>query len=184
MRADAEKNYGHLLAVAGEVLREDGIDGASMRDIARKAKVGLATMLRHFPTREALLDALLRTALDELTARAASLAASAHAGDALVTWLRDAVAFVHVYSGAVDMMAAALADQESDLHASCVAVRSAGSELLATAQAQGDARSDIDGEDLFALTASLGWLHDQPALSARADRIFDMVAQAVLAKGT
>ena len=60
MRADARKNYSHLLAVARDVVTEHGVD-ASMRDIARRANVGLATLFRHFPTREALFEALLRT---------------------------------------------------------------------------------------------------------------------------
>ena len=58
MRADARKNYNHLLAVAREVITESGVN-ASMRDIARRAGVGSATLLRHFPTREALYEALL-----------------------------------------------------------------------------------------------------------------------------
>ena len=54
MRADAKKNYDHLLAVAREVVTEQGAE-ASLRDIARRAEVGLGTLYRHFPTREALL---------------------------------------------------------------------------------------------------------------------------------
>ena len=66
MRADARKNYSHLLAVAHDVVTEHGAD-ASMREIARRAGVGLATLFRHFPTREALFEALLRTNLHALT---------------------------------------------------------------------------------------------------------------------
>ncbi|MEO6082085.1 MAG: helix-turn-helix domain-containing protein, partial [Umezawaea sp.] len=72
MRADAQANRDRLLVVAGAVIAEQGVD-ASMRDIARQAGVGLATLLRHFPTRESLLEALLRTSFDELTARAAEI---------------------------------------------------------------------------------------------------------------
>ena len=72
MRADARKNYSHLLAVARDVVTEHGAD-ASMRDIARRANVGLATLFRHFPTREALFEALLRTNADALTQQAAEL---------------------------------------------------------------------------------------------------------------
>ena len=64
MRADAEKKLQPTyLQSRVTVVTEHGAD-ASMRDIARRAKVGLATLLRHFPTREALLEALLRTNLD------------------------------------------------------------------------------------------------------------------------
>ncbi|MFE2611231.1 TetR/AcrR family transcriptional regulator, partial [Streptomyces mirabilis] len=69
MRADARKNRDHVLAVAGTAITEQGVD-VSLRDVARRADVGLATLLRHFPTREALLEALLRTSFDEMTAQA------------------------------------------------------------------------------------------------------------------
>ncbi len=56
--------------------------------------VGLATLLRHFPTREALFEALLRTNLEALTQKAAELEASHPPDDALVSWFREGVAFV------------------------------------------------------------------------------------------
>src|ERR1700750_1766748 len=98
MRADAKKNRDHLLAVARTVFAEQGAD-ASLREIARRAEVGLPTLYRHFPTREALLEALLRTTLDELTLKATDLEALASPDEALSLWLRDAVAFVQSYSG-------------------------------------------------------------------------------------
>lgn len=71
MRADARKNRDHLLAVAAGAIAEQGVE-VSLRDIARRADVGLATLLRHFPSREALLDALLRTSFEGMTAKAGS----------------------------------------------------------------------------------------------------------------
>ncbi|MER6201039.1 TetR/AcrR family transcriptional regulator [Streptomyces sp. NPDC001586] len=179
MRADARKNRDQLLAAAGTAIAEQGVD-VSMRDIARRADVGLATLLRHFPTREALLDALLRTSFDELTGKADTLEASSSPGDALALWLSDCVAWTTEYRGAVALMAAALEDTESALHASCVTLRAAGARLLTRAQDAGVARTDIDGADLFALVAALAWLGDQPALAPRADRLFGVVAGAIL----
>lgn len=179
MRADARKNRDQLLAVAGTAIAEQGVD-VSLRDIARRADVGLATLLRHFPTREALLDALLRTSFDELTAKADELEGMSEPRDALVSWLRDCVAWTTEYRGVTVLMAAAIEDSESALHASCVTLRAAGARLLARAQAVGAARTDIDGTDLFALVAALAWLGDQPALAPRADRLFDVVASAIL----
>ncbi|MGP4001392.1 TetR/AcrR family transcriptional regulator [Streptomyces sp. 8N706] len=179
MRADARKNHDHLLVVAGAAITEQGVD-VSLRDIARRADVGLATLLRHFPTREALLDALLRTSFDELTAKAGELETSSSPEDALVSWLRDCVAWTTEYQGVTELMAAAIEDTESALHASCVTLRAAGTRLLTRAQAAGKARSDIDGTDLFALVAALAWLGDQPALAPRADRLFEVVASAIL----
>jgi AcrR family transcriptional regulator len=179
MRADAVKNRDHLLAVAGTVITEQGV-GASLRDIARRAGVGLATLLRHFPTREALLEALLHASCEELTAQAAELETLSSPEDALVSWLRDCVAWTTEYRGVTVLMAAAIEDTESALHASCVTLRAAGARLLTRAQAAGMARSDIDGADLFALVAMLAWLGDQPSLAPRADRLFDVVASAIL----
>lgn len=179
MRADAKRNYSHLLAVARDVIAEHGAN-ASLREIARRAEVGLGTLHRHFPTREALFEALLRASLDELTQKAAELEASAAPGEALVSWFREGVAFVHSYSGVVDLMAAAIANPDSALHASCTTVRSAGTALLLRAQAKGLARADLNGTDLFALMGALGWIGDQPSFAPRADRLVDIVASAIL----
>ncbi|MDT0320067.1 TetR/AcrR family transcriptional regulator [Streptomyces millisiae] len=179
MRADARKNRDHLLAVAGAVITEQGVD-ASLRDIARRADVGLATLLRHFPTREALLEALLRTSFDALTARAGELETSSSPEDALVSWVRDYTAWATEYRGAIVLMAAAIGAPESALHAACVTLRAAGARLLTRAQAAGVARADVDGTDLFALIAALAWLGEQPSLAPRADHLFELVTSAIL----
>ena len=179
MRADARKNYDHLLAVAHDVVIEHGVD-SSMREIARRANVGLATLFRHFPTREALFEALLRTNLEAWTQKAGELETSNPPDEALVSWFREGVAFTHSYSGVVALMASAHADPESALYATCAAVHSAGARLLLRAQAEGTARTDINGDDLFALMSALGWLADQPSLAPRADHLFDVIASAIL----
>ncbi|MGY1499701.1 TetR/AcrR family transcriptional regulator [Streptomyces sp. QTS52] len=183
MRADAQKNRDHLLAAAGTAITEQGVD-VSLRDIARRADVGLATLLRHFPTREALLDALLRTSFDELTAKAGEFETSHSPKDALVSWLRDCVAWTTEYRGVTELMAAAIDDTGSALHASCVTLRAAGARLLTRAQDAGVARTDLDGTDLFALIAALAWLSDQPTLAPRADHLIDVVASAILTNPT
>ncbi len=181
MRADAQKNYDQLLAVARDLLSVGGAD-ASLRDIARTAGVGLGTLYRHFPTREALLEALLRTSFDELTGRAKELEASTSPGAALVAWLRETVAVAHDYSGAIQSMVAAIEDEASALHESCVTMKAAGARLLGRAQAEGEARTDINGADLFALVGALSWVADQPALASRSDHIFGLIAGAILTK--
>lgn len=179
MRADAKKNHDHLLVVASDVVYEQGVD-ASLRDVARRAGVGLGTLYRHFPTREALLEALLRASFDELAVQAAELKLSSSPGDALVVWLRDCAACARKYRGVVALMMAAIEDTESALHASCVEMRAAGTQLLTRAQAAGAARTDIDGTDLFALVGALAWLGDQPSLAPRADHLFRVIANAIL----
>src|SRR3954453_7124117 len=179
MRADAKRNYDHLLAVARDVVTEHGTD-ASMRDIARRAGVGLATLLRHFPTREALFEALLRTNLDALTQKAGELETSSPPDNALGSWFREGVAFVGSYSGVVALMASAHADPESALYGPCMAVHSAGARLLLRAQAEGTARADVDADDLFALMSALGWLVGQPGFAPRADHLFHIITSAIL----
>ncbi|HET6385573.1 MAG TPA: helix-turn-helix domain-containing protein [Armatimonadota bacterium] len=179
MRADAKKNYSHLLAVARDVVIEHGAD-ASMREIARRANVGLATLLRHFPTREALFEALLRQNADALTQQAAELEISNPPDEALVSWFREGVAFTHSYSGVCDLMASAHADPNSALHASSTALHGAGARLLLRAQAEGTARADMDGDDLFALMSGLSWLVSQPAFAPREDHLFHLITSAIL----
>jgi AcrR family transcriptional regulator len=179
MRADAQKNYAHLLAIARAVVMEHGAD-ASLRDVARKAGVGLGTLYRHFPTREALLEALLRTGFDDLTAKASKLEISNLPGHALVSWLGDVVALAHSHRGVIATMVAAIEDPNSALHDSCVTMKAAGARLLARAQAKGLARADVDGADLFALVGALAWLHDQPSLAPRVDHLFRLITSAIL----
>lgn len=179
MRVDAKKNYDHILAVARDLLAGRNAD-ASLRDIARKAGVGDGTLHRHFPTREVLLEALLRTNFDELADRAHELELWDNAGSALVTWLREAVAMTHSYSGVITPMVTAITDENSALHASCVSLRAAGARLLRRAQAEGVARRDMDGNDLFALISALAWLADQPPLVPHADHLFDIISSAIL----
>lgn len=179
MRADAKKNYDLLITVARDVVLERGAN-ASLRDIARKAGVGLGTLYRHFPTREALLEALLRTGFDALTARADELEASDSPDQALVSWLREVVAVARSHRGVIASMVAAIDDPNCALQASCVTMRSAGARLLARTQAAGLARTDIDGADLFALVGALAWLGDQPSLEPRAEHLFGVITDAIL----
>lgn len=179
MRADAKKNRRQILSVARDVLTEHGTD-ASMRDIARRAGVGLATLLRHFPTREALFEALLCTNLDALTQKAAELETSTSADKALLTWFRELVAFAQSYRGVIAMMAAAHTNPDSALYASCAAVHSAGARLLLRAQGEGTARADMNGDDLFALITALGWAVDQPSFAPRADHLVHLITSAIL----
>lgn len=179
MRADAQQNYDHLLDVARVVVAEQGAD-ASLRDVARRAGVVVGTLYRHFASREALLEALLRTSFDELSAQAAELQATGSAQDALIAWFRECVVFSRTFRGVTTMMVAAIEEPESALHASCVTMKAAGTQLLTRAQAEGTARDDVDGTDLFALISALAWLGDQPPTASRAEHLVDVVARAIL----
>ncbi len=182
MRADARKNYDQLLAVARDVFAEQGVD-ASLRDVARKAGVGLGTLYRHFPTREVLLETLLRASFGALAARAGELETSGDSDEALVSWLHEIIAFTYENRGVIALMMGAIEDLDSALHASCVTLRAAGAALLARAQAEGTARADLNGAELFDLIAALAWLREQPSHAPRADRIFYLIAAMIFCKG-
>src|SRR5215472_11381674 len=88
MRADAQRNYARLLSAAMAAFTEHGADDTSLEEIARRAGVGIGTLYRHFPTRQALLEAVYRDQVEALRARADDLTGSDDPGEALAAWLR------------------------------------------------------------------------------------------------
>src|SRR5689334_10113778 len=93
MRADAQRNYARLLSAAAEAFAEHGADDASLEEIARRAGVGIGTLYRHFPTRQALLEAVYRDQVEALRGRAGELIESDAPREALAAWLRTLMAF-------------------------------------------------------------------------------------------
>jgi AcrR family transcriptional regulator len=169
MRADGRRNYEQLLAVAGDTFAEQGTE-ASLREVARRAGVGIGTLYRHFPTREALLEAVLRQGFDTLRGRAAELLAAPEPGAALVTWLGELAAGATRYDGLPAEVIGALHDPGSRLHASCQGLRDAAAALLARAQGAGQIRPDLDAGELIALAGAVAWAAGQgprPAAAAR-----------------
>jgi hypothetical protein len=123
---------------------------------------------------------LLCTDLDALTHKADELETATSPGEALTAWFREWVTFTQSYRGVVAMMAAAHTNPDSALYASCAAVHSASARLLLRAQAEGTARADMNGDDLFGLMSALGWLVDLPSFAPRADHLFHLVTSAIL----
>lgn len=160
MRADARHNYERLLAEAESSFAEHGT-AASLEDIARRAGVGIGTLYRHFPTRDALLEALLHDRFDSLTALARELRDTLSPSDALSGWLRQFAARATAYRGLPASVLDTLRDESSQLYASCHAMRTAGMQLLHNAQQAGEARTDIDSGDVFILACSLAWATEQ-----------------------
>jgi AcrR family transcriptional regulator len=165
VRADARRNRDRLLAAAKESVAEHGTD-ASLRDIARCAGVGIGTLYRHFPTREALLEALLNSNFDALRARADTLLTAPDTGEAFLTWLGELAAGSAVYQGLPESIMNALSDESSGLHASCAAMRSAGGRLLERAQRGGSVRSDVTVTEVIALALGLAWAAERSVESS------------------
>ncbi|MCK9895786.1 helix-turn-helix domain-containing protein [Frankia sp. AgB32] len=172
--ADARRNHDHILATARVVLTEQGVQ-ASLRDVARRAGVGLGTLYRHFPTRDALLEALLRQGFDRLAERADELAADLPPAAALGAWLRELAAGAGVYQGLSGSLVARLHDPESALSASCTALHAAGGRLLASAQADGRIRKDVAGIDVFALATAVAAVTERGPLAERRDQLLNVV---------
>jgi AcrR family transcriptional regulator len=174
-RADARANRDRILAVARTVVAEQGTD-ASLRDIARRAEVGLGTLYRHFPTREALLEALLRDGFDRLAERGQLLRGSHPPLAALTLWLTQFSAGAGAYRGLPSSLLATLKDQDSALAASCAAMRQTAADLLADAQAADAVRPDVDAIDLFALINAIASVRDlAPSLADRGEHLLAIV---------
>ncbi|TDX02913.1 TetR/AcrR family transcriptional regulator [Kribbella sp. VKM Ac-2566] len=101
MRADAERKRAQVVAAAGDELVDLAVaarDGEPVRlsldRVAARARVGVATLYRHFPTREALLEAVYRQELTRLCDAAPELAADSPADEALLTWMHRYLDFV------------------------------------------------------------------------------------------
>jgi AcrR family transcriptional regulator len=155
MRADARRNCEKLLAEAAAAFAERGSDDVSLEEIARRAGVGIGTLYRHFPTRQALLESVYRDQVELLARRADDLATSAAPGDALAEWLGAMVAW-----GATkrSMSATLLATigRESELMSSCGSLlRESTEKLLRRAQDAGAARTDVEPTDVLRLVHGL-----------------------------
>ncbi len=163
LRADARRNRDELLDVARQVIAEEGVD-ASLRDIARRAGVGIGTLYRHFPTREDLLAAIIGEGVARLSARAADLSATKPPGEALESWLADVARRIGPYRGLAGTMLDAVTDEgawDSRLCATCNDLMDAGRHLLARAQADHAVRPDVTWSDVFTAVAAISGIAHQ-----------------------
>ena len=149
-RADARRNREQLLEAADSAFRRHGV-GASLAEIARSCEIAIGTLYRHFPTRDALVEALLHDQITGLQARAEELAGSAEPREALIEWLQEFGRCSSVYQGLPESVMATAADEGSDLHASVVTMHAAAGALLARAQDAGAIRPDVSRAEVFAL---------------------------------
>ncbi|GAB2857965.1 TetR/AcrR family transcriptional regulator [Actinocorallia aurea] len=158
LRADARRNRDSLLAVARQVIAEEGTD-ASLRSVARRAGVGIGTLYRHFPTREALLEAVVGDGFDALRALADRLLAEEPSPRAaLATWLRRFSANSGACRGLSGSVLSGLNDPASELHVSAEAMHLAATRLLTRAQEAGEVRAGITAADVITMSAAAGWV--------------------------
>src|ERR1041384_667429 len=98
LRADSIRNRERLLKAAAAVFSAGGPD-ASLEAVAKRAGVGIGTLYRHFPTREALFEAVYRREVEQLSELAEQLKNEAEPVEALRRWLRSNVEFVATKKG-------------------------------------------------------------------------------------
>jgi AcrR family transcriptional regulator len=172
-RADALRNRERVLEAAKAVFSAGGAE-ASLEGVARRAGVGIGTLYRHFPTREALFEAVYRREVEQLGELAEQLKGEADPVEALRCWLRSNVEFVATKKG----MAAALAlavQGTSHLHAySFDRLTKAVGALLDRAIEAGEIRSDVSPEDLLRTLVGMCYMHDQPGWQASVLRLVDV----------
>jgi len=180
MRADARRNHQRVLEAARELFAEQGIE-AQIDDIAHRAKVGVGTVYRHFPTKEDLLEALAEQRFEWLAERAREALAEEDGWSAFCGFLRDAVA-----RQATDVaLGEAMGSRPEMVNA--VAQRAGMLELLqelvSRAQAEGKLRDDVTGADVPMIFCGLGGVAKAGSVLEfmRWDRLLELIIDGLAA---
>src|SRR5580704_18529009 len=153
MRADARRNYDKLIAAGREAFTDEG-SSASLEEIARRAGVGIGTLYRHFPTRQALLEAVYVEEVEALCRSAADLAEQPP-WEALIAWLHRFVGYVATKQALAEELFAH-ADPNADVFRNCrAAFNAAGEPLLTRAQEARVVRADTNITEVVQLVAGI-----------------------------
>ncbi len=172
-RADAVRNRERVLEAAKVVFSEGGSD-ASLEAVALTAGVGIGTLYRHFPTREALFEAVYRREVQHLADLAEQLKQKEQPVDALRHWMRSNVRFVATKKGMSAALAlAAYKNQKLSSYSFDRLTRAVGG-LLDRAIAAGEIRNDISAEDLIRTLVGMCYMHDQPGWQTSVLRLVDV----------
>jgi len=173
-RADAQRNRERLMAAAKAAFADAGAD-VSLEEIARRAGVGIGTFYRHFPTRDAIVEAVYRREVQQLASSAERLLGQVAPGEALRRWMRlfvDYIATKKVIASALG----ALVGGAADLYAASGAqISGALSLLVERAAAAGDIRADADAADLQRALIGFTYGAASPGWQASALRLIDLL---------
>ena len=154
LRADARRNRERLLSVARTAFAAEGLS-VPLDEIARRAGVGPGTLYRHFPTKEALFEAIVHDRLRQIQEEARARGASADPEDALFAFIDRVVADAGPKQDLIDALASAGVDISPSVAAVAAGIRDEIGHLLARAQQSGAVRPDITIDDLMALLSGL-----------------------------
>jgi AcrR family transcriptional regulator len=172
-RVDAVRNRERVLEAAKAVFSAGGAD-ASLEAVARAAGVGIGTLYRHFPTREALFEAVYRREVQQLADLAEELKQEADPVEALRQWMRSNVTFVATKKGMSTALALAAYKNPELFSYSYQRLTQAVGGLLERAIAAGEIRDDIGPEDLLRALIGMCYMHDQPGWQASVLRLVDV----------
>jgi len=162
MRADARENRDRLLDAAAEAFAREGAD-ASLKAIAAEAGVGIGTLYRRFPTRDALYVAVHRAEIADVAARADELLAQHPPLEALRLWLGEFVEFLRAKQGMAEVFRSVMAGGENPFLDLRVLTSDAALRLLTAAAAEGEIRADVEPFDVLTALHGLTLATADPA---------------------
>ncbi|WP_433758431.1 TetR family transcriptional regulator [Nocardia sp. CA-135398] len=179
MRADARRNYERIVTSAREAFAEQG-PNSPLEEIARRAGVGIGTLYRHFPSREELIEAVYRSSIEQLSARAHELLENHSATEAFEMWLREQVQWVMDNRSLATTLKAGM-DKGSPTFTLCRSlITDAAAALLHAAQDSGDIRRDIEPRDLLRFGHGIGVACE--TVPEAADRMLDVTLDGLRAR--
>ncbi len=173
-RSDAQRNRERILEVAKRAFTRHGA-ATSLDDIARQAGVGAGTLYRHFPTRDALIEAVYRSEVEKLAAAARGFISAMSPIEALRAWLLlfvDYIAAKHIIAPALNSVSGG----PSRLYESSRSlVQGAIEELVKRAKKSGDVRKDIDASDLLRAVIGVSYVGSGGDWQQSAKRLVDIL---------
>ena len=173
-RADAARNRQRLIKAAKACFAKTGA-ATTLEEVARAADVGIGTLYRHFPTREALVEQVYRDALDGLAAAAERLAKTRPPLPALREWLLLFVDYIATKKLMADLLAT-LTGSAASLHAATgPRLETAIGSLVKRAAANGDIRGEVEPFDLLRAIAGLAYANAASGWEARARKMVDIL---------
>jgi AcrR family transcriptional regulator len=171
LRADAQRNRDRILEAAAQAFTRDA-SSATLDAIAKEAGVGIGTLYRHFPTREALVDAAYQNELARLCAAADGLLADLPADRALRTWMDHFVEYMTTKRGMGEALRALIAAGGDPFARSWERMLAATSLLLRAAIDGGSVREDVDPEDVLRAIGAVSLATLEPD---QAGRLLDLI---------
>jgi AcrR family transcriptional regulator len=173
-RADASRNREMLLTAATRAFASSEAE-PSMRAIAREAGVGIATLYRHFPTRESLVDAVYRDQVGRLTLGARDLLEQVPPAEALRRWMDLFGDWLMTKHGMIDTLLAMIESGEIALAQTRAELLDVITGILDAGRAAGDLRADVTAEDIAASLTGIFTVVGKPEQHAQATRLLDLL---------